>query len=73
MQTQVDIHEARMQLSKLLQRVANGERIIITKAGKPVAILSPIEMLPERRIPGGDAGKVEIRPDFDALLTEFDL
>ena len=33
----VNIHEAKTHLSKLLERVMNGEEIIISKAGKPVA------------------------------------
>ena len=73
MKTKVNVHEAKTQFSKLLQRVMNGERIIIAKAGKPVAVLSPIEEAPERRQPGNDAGKVVIAPDFDAPLPEFDL
>ena len=65
MQTKVNVHEAKTQLSKLLQHVMNGEKIIIAKAGKPVAILSPIEEAPAQRTPGYDAGKVIIAPDFD--------
>ena len=72
MKTKVNVHEAKTQFSRLLQRVMNGERIIIAKAGKPVAVLSPIEEAPERRQPGNDAGKVVIAPDFDAPLPEFD-
>jgi antitoxin (DNA-binding transcriptional repressor) of toxin-antitoxin stability system len=51
----------------------NGEQIIIAKGGKPVAVLSPIEEMPTRRVPGNDAGKVVIKPDFDEPLPEFDL
>jgi antitoxin (DNA-binding transcriptional repressor) of toxin-antitoxin stability system len=51
----------------------NGEQIIIAKGGKPVAVLSPIEAMPARRVPGNDAGKVVIKPDFDEPLPEFDL
>lgn len=51
----------------------NGEEIIIAKAGKPVAVLSPFEEAPRRRVPGNDAGKVVIGPDFDEPLPEFDL
>jgi len=71
--TVVNIHEAKTHLSKLLQRVMSGEEIIIAKAGKPVALLSPIGEAPVRRIPGSDAGKVLIKPDFDEPLPEFDL
>lgn len=73
MYTKVNVHEAKTHLSKLLQRVMNGERIIIAKAGKPVAMLSPIEAAPEPRVPGNDLGKVIIAADFDAPLPEFEL
>lgn len=73
MDTKVNVHEAKTHLSKLLKRVMNGERIIIAKAGKPVALLLPVEAAPEPRLPGNDAGKVVIGPDFDAPLEEFEL
>ena len=72
MVTKVNIHEAKTHLSKLLQRVMNGEHIVIAKAGKPVAVLSPVEPAPEPRIPGNDQGKVIIAADFDAPLPEFE-
>lgn len=68
----VNIHEAKTHFSSLLERVMSGEKIIIAKAGKPVALLSPLAELPEPRTPGGDAGKVVIAPDFDASLPEFE-
>ena len=68
----VNIHEAKTQLSKLLERVANGEEIVIAKAGKPVAILSPFTKPAARRVPGNDAGKVILTPAFDEPLPEFD-
>ncbi len=73
MDTKVNIHEAKTHLSKLLQRVMNGERIIIAKAGKPVALLSPIEAAPAPRAPGNDRGKVVVADDFDEPLPEFEL
>ena len=52
MDTIVNIHEAKTHLSKLLKRVMSGERIIIAKAGKPVAVLSPHgEVMLQKRIP----------------------
>ena len=71
--TTVNIHEAKTHLSKLLIRVMNGEKIIIAKAGKPIAILSPIEPMLSQREPGNDAGKVIIKANFDDPLPEFDL
>ena len=71
--TIVNIHEAKTHLSKLLQRVINGEEIVIAKAGDPIAILSPIKETVIHRTPGSDAGKVIIMPDFDDPLPEFDV
>ena len=68
-----NIHEAKTHFSKLLRRVVSGERIIIAKAGKPIAVISPIDEVPKDRTPGVDAGKLVISPDFDAPLPEFDL
>lgn len=73
MTTIVNVHEAKTHFSKLLERVMSGEQIIIAKANKPVAILSPVAAPSERRLPGIDAGRVVIAPDFDAPLPEFDL
>ncbi len=47
--------------------------MIIAKAGKPIAILSPFQQAPSQRVPGIDAGKVKISPDFDEPLPEFEL
>ena len=41
MPVNVNIHEAKTHLSRLLERVANGEHVVISKAGKPVADLVP--------------------------------
>lgn len=71
--TQVNIHEAKTTLSKLLERVLNGEEIIIAKAGRPIARLTPIECAPAPRKPGSARGQVVIAPDFDAPLPEFEL
>lgn len=68
----VNIHEAKTNLSRLLERVRKGEKIIIAKAGKPIAVLSPISEPAQARIPGIDAGKVVISPDFDLPLEEFE-
>ncbi len=69
----VNIHEAKTHLSKLLQRVMNGEQVIIAKAGRPIAVLSPFEEAPQQRVPGNDAGRVIIHADFDDPLPEFEL
>lgn len=41
MTVNVNIHEAKTHLSRLLERVAAGERVVISKAGRPIADLVP--------------------------------
>jgi prevent-host-death family protein len=65
----VNIHEAKTHLSRLLARVAAGERIVISKAGKPIAVLSPYTAA-ERRSPGHD--RVVIHDDFDDPVPELE-
>jgi prevent-host-death family protein len=64
----VNIHEAKTQFSKLLQRVLAGEEIVIAKAGTPVARLVPYTPQPSQRLPGSARGKIWIAPDFNAPL-----
>lgn len=66
-----NIHEAKTHFSKLLERVLNGEEVIIAKAGKPVARILPVVTEVTQRVPGIDKGKVIIMPDFDEPLPEF--
>jgi len=63
-----NIHEAKTHLSRLVERVAAGEEIVIAKAGKPVAKLVPYRE-PARPIrkPGAWRGKVKIKRGFDEL------
>jgi prevent-host-death family protein len=63
-----NIHEAKTHLSRLVERVAAGEEIIIAKAGKPVAKLVPyVEPARPVRKPGAWRGRVKIKPGFDEL------
>ena len=65
---EVSVHEAKTHLSKLLQRVAGGEEIVIARGGKPVARLVPVSNLPRKL--GCDEGVFEVPADFDASLPE---
>jgi len=65
-----NIHEAKTHLSRLLDRVAKGEEIIIAKAGKPVAKLVPYLAEARPRKPGYWRGKVAIHDDFDTLPND---
>ena len=72
----VNVHEAKTQLSKLLDRVAKGENVVIAKAGKPVARLVPFAT-GGKRVLGIERGRVRIAKSFDAplpegLLTDFE-
>jgi prevent-host-death family protein len=62
---QVNIHEAKTQLSQLLERARRGEEVVIAKNGKPYARLVPLGPLQPRQ-PGLLHGKVE-DSFFDAL------
>ena len=66
---EVNIHQAKTQLSRLLRRVAEGEEVTIARAGVPVARLVQVEKeLLKKRPLGMDRGKVWIADDFDAPL-----
>ncbi len=66
-----NIHQAKTQLSKLIERVLLGEEIIIAKAGKPVAKLVPYEQNRQPRQGGQWYGKVKMAADFDQLPDEL--
>ncbi len=69
----VNVHEAKTHLSRLLERVERGEEIVIARAGKPIAVLSPyVPPEAQPRVPGIWAGKVWMSDDFDAPLPEFE-
>jgi prevent-host-death family protein len=67
---QFDIGEAEAHLSRLVERAAAGEEIIISKAGRPVARLGPIPRAATPREPGRWRGQVLIHEDFDELPPE---
>jgi prevent-host-death family protein len=66
----VNVHEAKTHFSKLLGRVEQGEEIVIARAGRPVARLSPVSPASKKRVLGGARGQVWIADDFDAPLPD---
>lgn len=66
----VNIQEAKAQFSKLIDAVAQGEEIMIAKAGKPTAMLVPIQEHHSVRRPGTMKGEIQIAEDFDAPLPD---
>jgi len=67
--TNVGVHKAKTDLSKLLKRVAMGEEIIITNNGKPVAKLVHIPSQGPRVL-GRDEGLFEVPDDFNDPLPD---
>jgi prevent-host-death family protein len=69
--TVVNIHDAKTNFSRLVERVEQGEEIVIGRSGKPVAKLVPYLEARSPRTPGGWEGRVTIAPDFDDLPPEL--
>ena len=68
MQT-VNIHEAKTQLSKLIEQAVKGESFIIAKAGKPLVKVTKLDTptpKTKKRI-GFMAGQIQVPSDFDAM------
>lgn len=66
-----NIHEAKSQLSKLVELAINGEEVIIAKAGQPMVRLTPIKSDDSPRQGGQWKGRVKIADDFDELPAEI--
>ena len=68
----VGMHEAKTQLSKLVERAEGGEEIVITRRGEPA-----VRLVPARRgegfasLAGAWQGRVRIADDFDELPDEL--
>jgi prevent-host-death family protein len=70
MTMEVNIHEAKTHLSRLLQRVAEGEEVTIARAGVPVARLVAVENKKSVRPMGFARGEIWMADDFDAPLPD---
>jgi prevent-host-death family protein len=63
-----NIHEAKTNLSRLIDRAEAGEEVIIARAGKPVVrLIAYKQNSPPKRVPGIWKGKVQLSPDFEEL------
>ncbi len=67
--TKSNIHEAKTNLSKLIEKALNGEEVVIAKAGKPLVRLVPVRE--KESCFGIDAGKMWIADDFDELPEDL--
>jgi prevent-host-death family protein len=70
MSSVVNIHDAKTHLSRIVEEVAAGAEVIIAKAGKPMARLSPIATPAKAKKLGLLKGKIKVPDDFDAPLKE---
>ncbi|CAN1212060.1 Antitoxin [Tumidithrix helvetica PCC 7403] len=67
----INIHQAKTNFSRLLSRVENGEEIVISNRGIPIAKLVPFRTSLDRRSSlGQDRGKFVVPDDFNAPLPE---
>jgi prevent-host-death family protein len=65
---QVNMHDAKTHLSRLADRAAQGEEIVIARNGRPLVKLLPHEWAREPRKLGLATGRIRISDDFDAPL-----
>ncbi|HXT20376.1 MAG TPA: type II toxin-antitoxin system prevent-host-death family antitoxin [Thermoanaerobaculia bacterium] len=63
----INIHQAKTQLSKLVDRAAKGEPFVIAKAGKPLVKVAALEAPTEPQRLGFLAGEIAVPEDFDRL------
>jgi prevent-host-death family protein len=69
---EVNIHEAKTHLSRLLERVAMGEEVIIAKAGTPVAKLVAVKKTAKKRVFGSAKGDFTVPDNFNEPDPEIE-
>ena len=69
MQT-INIHDAKTNLSKLIDAVSRGDEFIIARSGKPAARLVSVQTIKPPRKSGALREKIKISADFDAPLDD---
>lgn len=67
----VNLHDAKTHISRLVDRAARGEEIVIARAGKPVARLVALEPKSRKRKLGLYAGRIKLARDFDRLPADI--
>lgn len=66
-----NLHEAKTNLSKLVEMAIAGEDVIICRAGEPIAKIIPFTVSKKKRIPGQYKGKIKIEDDFEDMPESF--
>lgn len=67
----VNMHEAKSQLSNLVEEALSGEEIFIARAGRPLVKLVPLQRDMGVRTPGRLRGQIVVSPDFDETPTDI--
>jgi prevent-host-death family protein len=67
------VHEAKTNLSRLLEEASAGKEVIIARGSEPVAKLVPIGATRKKRVPGKLAGQISYAPDAFEPLTDREL
>jgi prevent-host-death family protein len=70
---QVNMHEAKTQLSRLVEAACRGEEVIVSRDGVPVVKLVPVQRPRGPRVLGQARGQVHLSPDFDTPMGEREL
>ncbi|WP_446223962.1 type II toxin-antitoxin system Phd/YefM family antitoxin [Nocardia sp. IBHARD005] len=70
---QFNIHDAKTNLSRIIERVEQGEEIVISRAGTPVAKVVPLSRRVNRTGRGSLRGRVELSSDWDSPETNADI
>ena len=70
---QYTVHQAKTNLSKLLEEAASGKEVVIARGRDPVAKIIAIGNARKKRVPGRLAGKISASPDAFAPLTDQEL
>ena len=74
MPRQVNVHQAKTHLSRLLADVERGHEIVVARGGIPVAKLVPFpDPVPRKLRVGNWKGRISMSPDFDAPLSNKEL
>ncbi|MCH6160700.1 type II toxin-antitoxin system Phd/YefM family antitoxin [Streptomyces marispadix] len=66
-----NVHEAKTHFSRILEQVATGEEVVISKAGEPVAKVVPLRPKVQRADLGSLRGQIHIADDFDELPDDI--
>jgi prevent-host-death family protein len=68
----INIHEAKTQLSKLIDQAVKGDPFIIAKAGKPLVKVTALDIptvVKKQRL-GFMAGQIQVPDDFDTMGSD---